>query len=257
MRRGLSFAPGALLVITFVAAFAVASRPDDASPSDAATARVAAPVAVKPLHAVAALPTTASSRLRAALSGGGAAPTRTVVLPGRARLPGGRAPRMRGLARPTRAVVLRGRARATPVPGGRAPRTRAVALRGPVRPSHAVALRRLVPRTPAVAPPRPAWSMFPRAPRRSARRRRTHTRRHAATRRHRRAARRHAETATREARARLRFLRQLRIGGLTRCCGEGSAPSPRSRSSARSRATSQPATASRRRPARSTSARRL
>jgi hypothetical protein len=56
MRRGLSFAPGALLVITFVAAFAVASRPDAASPSDVVITRGAEPAGVRPLHAVAALP---------------------------------------------------------------------------------------------------------------------------------------------------------------------------------------------------------
>jgi cell division septation protein DedD len=56
MRRGMSFAAGALLVIAFVAAFAVASRPDAASPSDAATTRGAKPASVQRLHAVAALP---------------------------------------------------------------------------------------------------------------------------------------------------------------------------------------------------------
>jgi len=46
----------AALVVAFVASFAIASRPDSASPSDADTAHVAAPRAVRPLNAVAPLP---------------------------------------------------------------------------------------------------------------------------------------------------------------------------------------------------------
>jgi hypothetical protein len=158
MRRAMSSASvalRALLVVAFVGGFAIASRPDAASPSDAATAHARLPAGVRPLSAVAALP----------------AP-RSVTEPRRPAKAPRHAPRSRRRAKAQHHVApsrLRAKAApaAAPLRGVLPPRT--TAPRANATPPGARATPPTVaPAPPTVAPAPPVVTATPKAPPRKA-----------------------------------------------------------------------------------------
>jgi hypothetical protein len=138
-----SIALRSLLVLAFVASFAIASRPDAASPSDVVTARLPAPAAVRPLGSVAALPVAATPVPTAVVKRHRperrAARARTAARSGRrvapARAAAGRPPAApaRTAASPCAGSMLPGCAAPTPVPTP-APRVAAPPVATPTPP---------------------------------------------------------------------------------------------------------------------------